>query len=249
MIRSFTPATPRPTPENYYVSLNDMLVGILFLFVLLLTTYALNFKAKEDRVSKLYKERVEQRRALVAGLHDFLKLPRRPSAEAQEGILRFDESALFANGEAVLKPEGRVLLRRLGARLEQELPCYVDAADFPCRTATGRHPILEALYVEGHTDSKPFAGRGGNWGLSSDRAIAAYRALTGAVDNSPHPRLLERLKNAGGHENLVGISAYADRRKIYPDHDAPNRRVDLRFILAAPEDSDAVAPRAVRKPG
>lgn len=244
------------TSENYYISINDMLVGILFLFILLLTTYALSFKSKEDNLNKLYKERVDLRSQLVLDLRQQLKLPPRAEAadEAKQGILRFDEQTLFEPSRSDLKPQGHQLLSRLGTQLAGVLPCFVsaqvDAGQSPqtpkdCRNPAIWHPILEAVYIEGHTDSSPYSSRGGNartnWELSSERAIAAYRAITGAGGDGSPKRRLELLKNARGNENLIGISGYADRRKIDFKHDAPNRRVDLRFVLAAPSDRDIAA--------
>ena len=190
-------------------------------------------------MSALYKARLGQRADLIKTLRQQVNLPPPRSGEAEDGILRFDEKLLFKQGQAVLKPEGQALLRKLGKQMEKELPCYVSTtAPLPCKQPKA---ILEAVYVEGHTDSSPFApGARDNWVLSSERAIAAYRALIGSTGNTGrHP--LETLRNARGKENLIGISGYADRRKIDLKRDDPNRRVDLRFVLAAPSSTEQAA--------
>jgi chemotaxis protein MotB len=72
------------------------------------------------------------------------------------------------------------------------------------------------LSIEGHTDSKPYAGRGeyGNWELSTDRANAARRLM----------------QNAGLREDQVSqVRGYADQMLRTPGQplDASNRRISV----------------------
>jgi len=217
-----------------------MLVGILFLFILMLMFSANDWRTKakalddsKKAVERIYKERVDRRSALIRNLTTELGA-NAPNSVPEDGILRLDESLLFERGKAELKPEGKRVLQRLSRELERQLPCYVSRAE-------GCAPILEAIYVEGHTDEKPDPTRvNGNWDLSSERAIAVYNVITANGKNS-----LATMQNAragigangdgtGRRENLVGVSAYAATRLIDENVDDPNRRVDFRFILAAP---------------
>jgi chemotaxis protein MotB len=76
--------------------------------------------------------------------------------------------------------------------------------------------IPNHLSIEGHTDSKPYAGKReyGNWELSTDRANAARRLMQ--------------------HDGLRGdqvsqVRGYADQMLRTPDHplDASNRRISV----------------------
>jgi chemotaxis protein MotB len=77
------------------------------------------------------------------------------------------------------------------------------------------------VVVEGHTDARPFAGRGeySNWELSADRANAARRLL-----------------QAGGtlESQVAAVRGLAAREPRLPDPYAPqNRRVTV--LLLVPE--------------
>jgi chemotaxis protein MotB len=72
------------------------------------------------------------------------------------------------------------------------------------------------ISIEGHTDAKPFAGKGhyGNWELSADRANAARRFMQ---------------ENGVSADQVVQIRGYADQQLRKPSNpeDASNRRISL----------------------
>jgi hypothetical protein len=41
--------------ENYFVSMTDMMVGMLFLFIIMLMMFALNFKKSDDASERIRK--------------------------------------------------------------------------------------------------------------------------------------------------------------------------------------------------
>jgi chemotaxis protein MotB len=154
------------------------------------------------------------------------------------GILRLPESLLFDSGQAALRPEGVRALRELATVLARTLPCYSRAPDvqqLDCPLAP--RPLLEAVLIEGHTDDVPirtfqFAD---NWELAAGRALGTYRALIG------YEASLELLKNGRG-EQLLGVSAYEAKRPVSIEETVEarrhNRRIDLRFLIAAPSEEE-----------
>jgi len=84
------------------------------------------------------------------------------------------------------------------------------------------------LSIEGHTDSKPYAGNGtyGNWELSADRANAARRLMQ---------------QNGVGADQVAQVRGYADQRLRTPsDPFAPsNRRIS---VIIQYVESTAAAP-------
>ncbi|WP_245643458.1 OmpA/MotB family protein [Sanguibacter suarezii] len=92
-----------------------------------------------------------------------------------------------------------------------------------------RYMLLDTVFVEGHTDDVPMDGLfGGNWGLSTNRAIALWRLWQDGL-----PTDLGVLVGHSG-ERLFSVSGYADTRPVVTvqnsDSDrAPNRRIDIRF--------------------
>jgi chemotaxis protein MotB len=75
--------------------------------------------------------------------------------------------------------------------------------------------LSNSVAIEGHTDSRAFAGNGyGNWELSTERANAARRAME-ASGLDP--------------DQVEGVRGFADRQPHFPDDplDPRNRRVSI----------------------
>ena len=265
------------------------MVGMLFLFIILLMAFALNYRTAEDLAAKtqaelirdrdavsLEKDRLARQRDALAEQRDRLALERDQLTRERDaisavtdhlmrnnrirsdmlaavlsalherevdvaldpanGIVRLPESLLFDTGLAVLRPEGARALRVLAAVLARTLPCYsrapaIQQSDCPIAP----RPLLEAVLVEGHTDDRPIRTSefADNWELASARAINTYKAL---LEYEPS---LTELSNDRG-EALLGVSDYEAQRPVSleptPDGRRLNRRIDLRFLIAAPSE-------------
>jgi chemotaxis protein MotB len=92
------------------------------------------------------------------------------------------------------------------------------------------------ISIEGHTDSKPYNGKGeySNWELSADRANAARRLMQ---------------QKGLGEKQVTQVRGYADQRLRKPDAplDASNRRISVIVqYLEKKKDDDEKTPE---KPG
>ena len=158
--------------------------------------------------------------------------------DVEKGLLHVPEKVLFPSGQANFAPGGEASLQLLGRTLAEHLPCYSGSKEAirpaqcpPEKFTPGR---LEAVLIEGHTDNVPI--RSGqfkdNWQLSTARSLITFRYI---MQQQP---VLETLKNAND-EPFFGVSAYGETRPAKSnesdDGRRANRRIDLRFILAAPE--------------
>ncbi|MCB2056056.1 MAG: hypothetical protein KDE35_17675 [Geminicoccaceae bacterium] len=275
--------------ETYYVSLNDMMIGLLFLFIIILMAFALNFRTAEreagDMLDRLGRERdglaaerdlLAEERDLLADERDrlalrrdelervtmrlldrdrlrhelLLEIRRRLAArgidvvvEPEKGILRLPESLLFASARAELIDAGRQALAVLAEVLQATVPCYARAPRAAARTCPpGASAILETVLIEGHTDDVPLSGgpHRDNWQLSAARGVATFKTLMEMMPS------LDELDNARG-EKLFGVAGYERRRPVAIGADADarrqNRRIDLRFVVAAPDADELAAPR------
>ena len=225
----------RQTNDSYYVSLADLLIGLIFIFIILLVASAMSYQKAEQRAEKLQialDERADIRQRLLKSIQsDMAAKGIDVRVDERNGVLRLPEHALFASGEAVLDSTGEAAVSELGKALDKRLRCYgVETGRTGCPEDTA--PILEAVYIEGHTDNVRIASRrfASNWELSSARAIATYRALLEAAP------VLRSVRNVPDTATLVGVSAYADQRPIGNNATISgrreNRRIDLRFLLA-----------------
>jgi flagellar motor protein MotB len=235
---------PEAGGDGFFASLNDLLIGLLFLFILLLMAFALRYQQASDEATKQIAslqeritERAGRRTALLQAIDGKLRAQKIVlDIDPEKGEIRLLGDQLFQLNSSELNPDALPKLKALALELENSLPCYsaerLVRADCPSESA----PLFEAVYVEGHTDDLQFANfPDANWALSSERAIKAYRQMRLFA-----PKLKD-MKNADGSATMFGVSAYADQRplpinpKLTIDKTrAQNRRIAFRFLLAPP---------------
>lgn len=239
--------------ENYFVSLSDLMTGVLFVFVILTTALALHYrkesgelektrqgvieargKAEEvqealDALAKVLREREQLRKDELQKLVSRLG-NKDITVELDEtnGILRLPSSLLFDTNKDELQPGGKKALTVLAMEM---LPVV--------KKGCGNSPLKwEAIYIEGHTDDRPTPADGdfkSNWHLSSARAIRTYNALLLA-----EPALAKQLNHQ--QKAVIGISGYGDQRPVADNGTdegrQKNRRIDIRFVMAYPSRAD-----------
>lgn len=211
--------------EHFFTSFTDLLVGVIFLFMLLLMVFALNLKnqvpprivtedIRTDIIREISKRMNDRGWPVVV---DF-----------NEGIIRLPEALLFASGEWTLSESGTSTVKALGEVLNEILPCAT-VTSVPCGWYV-QMAKLEAVLIEGHTDKREFSGPMGidNWGLSAFRSITVYKAMTDAV-----PGLPQTYRN-DSQQPVLGVSAYGESRPVSDLQDDPNRRIDVRFVMRQP---------------
>lgn len=220
--------------ESYFVSMTDMMVGLLFVFIIMLMYFALQYK---DSAQELLTAD-----ATRAGILEELKRSlKREGVEVEidteTGVLRLPDDVLFNRGEAYPKPEGIIALEKLAKALEQIIPCYaVDPNGARPEKCPETPHKIELLYVEGHTDSTPIYRPPirDNWDLSTERAKNTRQFLSRIAP------VLERLRSAEQKDPasapILSHVGQADSRPI-PTATSPdqNRRIDLRIIMAKPK--------------
>jgi len=155
-----------------------------------------NFTLTKDNMSKL-KDEIEK---AARKMTDFEKLKNQIEMTVTAEGLRIElmESAkgtFFASGAAEPSEDGRQILAMLAHELSK---------------------LPNTISIEGHTDSKPFVGRGdySNWELSADRANAARRMMQ---------------ENGLGPRQVTQVRGYADQRLRKPNApgDPSNRRISV----------------------
>lgn len=101
--------------EGYFASVSDLMVGILFVFLLMLTVFALNFRDAEDATfEKVPKAELDAARAEIAQLAETLKVEQSRTAAAVSRALDAERDA--SEARAALERE-RVLQQEQAARI------------------------------------------------------------------------------------------------------------------------------------
>lgn len=243
--------TPHDEEENYFISMTDMMVGVLFIFIIMLMTFALNFRTQTD----VSEEKLRQLRetaltaqsvakeldALQARVSDELTAINRADEVRAELLQKLKQKMAKAGLKVnideisgVLRlTEAAVRFSSDSAELEGEARENVTKIArilgevlplYSARSADGRARI-ETVFVEGHTDKTGDEER--NWRLSTERAVNTYRAV---IDAAPQ---LRTLRNSASTE-ILSVSGYAETRPV-PDTPVEKydvqRRIDLRFVM------------------
>ncbi|MDB5539552.1 MAG: OmpA/MotB domain protein [Devosia sp.] len=237
--------------ENYFISMTDMMVGVLFIFIILLMVFALNFRQQtdtsEERIKRL--EAVERQAEQATENLTQLQQQVRDSVEAirkandvRREMLEEIKAALAQKGLEVEISTGSDILRLRDkavrfalddpnlsamARGNVAIVASVLAEILPSytRESRGSAVTVETLFLEGHTDKQ--GPELDNWRLSTARAVNTYISLISAEP------ALESLTNVTG-QRVISVSGYGETRPIPSisddDYDA-QRRIDLRFVM------------------
>jgi chemotaxis protein MotB len=159
-------------------------------------------------------------------------------ADTAQGILRMKDRVLFDQGSAELRPEGQAAISKIVEEFDNRMRCYIVSANgLRTQCPISSAPIIDGVFIEGHTDNDPVLGGRyrSNWELSTARAINTFQAMESADPAFTH------LLNARD-EALFGVSGYGETRPLNANsNDAEkqrNRRIDIRFLLRTPTQAD-----------
>lgn len=225
--------------ENYFVSMTDLMVGLVFIFIILLMYFAVQFQDVTEELTGASKTRTE----ILEQLEETLKKKGvEVIIDPQDGVLRLPDSILFDSAASALKPEGRKAVGHLAEALLDVLPCYSEGVPRNKACPASEHRI-ESVYVEGHTDSDRYSGSGAlrdNWDLSVVRATNTYRALI-----EFEPPLSDLCAHKGDQcDPILSVSGYGPQRPVpgeagtAEDRKKRNRRIDLRLIMKTPDTGE-----------
>lgn len=154
----------------------------------------------------------------------------------ESDALRFQGEGLFASGRSTLARNKADIVSRLAQRLDEVLPCFTlgAASQFDSACNPG-FVMIEAVQIEGHTDN--VGSDQLNRNLSAARANSTFFAMTGAAEGVMQHLNLKR-------QPVLSVAAYGPDRPVTtndtPEGRATNRRIDLRFIMVTPQDTDGI---------
>jgi chemotaxis protein MotB len=229
--------------ESYFISMSDMMVGLLFVFIILLLYFALQFQQKSKAISDAGQTRTE----ILKKLQKALKVAHLDvEIDTRTGVLRLPGEILFAKGDYRLSAQGRDAITTVAEKMAEILPCYTYQPGATRLGCPDQLHSIDAIFIEGHTDSDALRGQGpisDNMDLSALRATNTYRALSASAPQ------LNTLRNLPAGDSattsILSVSGYGSDRPIPgsandENSKSKNRRIDLRFLMEAPQAKDIV---------
>lgn len=221
--------------HSYLASAADLMIGLLFVFIIMVAFLALQKQVEQEKVTaeiesakgKIGQLSRDPRGAVTRAIGvEVEKTLHSIQINEASGVITLPEELLFDLGSSELKSTAVERLSETSQKLALVLRCFVanQRLGLNCPQNPLGHEI-DTIFIEGHTDSRPMNRDGGNTKLSLDRAISVSTAL---MQRSG----LNEYKNDQGHP-IFSYSAYADTRPLIKNDpaDARNRRVDLRIVL------------------
>ena len=230
--------------ENpYWMSFSDVMSGLLVIFILASVILILQLMVKQEEIDEskvefeaeieLLKQAEEVRRNILIVAAETLKA-RGIQVEISENetVLRIPNDLLgFSTGQDDIQTRYEATAFEIG----QVLFTLINKDD--------RVNFLDTIFVEGHTDSRPFSGAlcgdKGNWCLSSLRAISLWQFWESEL---PTDQRLSEFDNLAG-QPLFSVSGYAATRPVVANEQSEdeyrqNRRIDIRFTIRRPSSED-----------
>ncbi|MFK5894925.1 MAG: OmpA family protein [Pseudomonadota bacterium] len=237
---STPPSKLRVDEENpYWISFSDLMSALLVVFIL--TAVALIIELTETQ--KKIENDIEQLRNSERARKDILyEIKEKLAAkniivelDEEVRVLRIPEKTLTFASNSDKIPWGKK--RRESIKIIGEVLHAAINAPFNQKESDQlRIEFLDTVFIEGHTDSVPTDHyKGGNWGLSSSRAISLWEFWGETLTVEPS---FDNMRNAKG-QKLFSISGFSSSRRIQMiektrDQRAANRRIDIRFTVKRP---------------
>jgi|TARA_R100000501_G_scaffold16671_1_gene30402 outer membrane protein OmpA-like peptidoglycan-associated protein len=227
--------------ESYFVSMTDMMVGLLLIFIILLVYFALNLQTRTAELTGANSARAE----MLTDMERILKdKGLQVTIDTTTGVLRLPDDVLFDSGQFRLTRRGDEAVQKVAEAMTEVLPCFTTS--HLCKGERSPY-LIDAVFVEGHTDKDAMVGPINNYGLSVRRAEATFSKL-----NQAAPDLNGFRNGIGSGVPILGLSGYGPDRPLPgatgddEDSKKKNRRIDLRFLMMAP-GADALPEDALVK--
>lgn len=191
--------------ESFFVSMTDIMVGLLFIFLMIIMYFALQAKLDRERIEEYqktnapeftsltrYQQDVGIQRAKILGwISEYLGKEGVKGVQvlSDQGVIRLPEGVLFRSGEFTFERGGSAekAVKSIAKALREVLPCsvlsntgrpYLDLK--ACQNSRYHNKLfgyVESVFVEGHTDAiKIQGGLRGDPMLTTNLRLSARRS-------------------------------------------------------------------------
>jgi flagellar motor protein MotB len=211
----------------YWLSFSDIMSGLLVVFILASLYLMLELQEKKDLIDESVIELMEANKVRSEILHeikeDLLDKGVEVDVVDNETVLRIPSDQLhFMSGLFEIPKSKLSIVKMIGESLHESI------------MKPERIKYIDTIFIEGHTDSDPIPG--GNWRLSSRRAITVWDNWRKAPEFGQQ---LVSIRNRKG-DSIFSVSGYAATRRLNENETndkerRENRRIDIRFTMKQPD--------------
>lgn len=212
---------------NYWISFNDLMSGLLIIFILLFIYTMLDYTQDAEELESIQNE-LEETKQMVIELSStrakIISLLQEAferenidiTVDANTGAIKLKEGILYDIGKSEIKEEGKLFLERF-------IPIYLHIL-LENQEIEGE---LAEIIIEGHTDN--VGSYLYNLNLSQDRAFNVVEFLLSDEFKYDKKQKLQKYLTANGksYSNLIYIDKKVDKES--------SRRVEFKFRLKEEE--------------
>jgi chemotaxis protein MotB len=182
--------------EGYFVSMTDMLVGLLFIFIIMLMFFAMRFQEaakqqndvtqKKDSMIEKLTDSERTRATILQNIGQFLQSRGiNVVILKDEGVLRLPEDILFSKANWELNTKGVEAVKTLANALDQVLPCYTIGTQSKEDGCPKLNSKIEAIFIEGHADADAYSPQ--RPGVTQPANAPPSSSLLSIFRNTPPP--------------------------------------------------------------
>ena len=178
--------------SHYTLSISDLLMGFLFIFILILLKFIIDYHNKKDNLSKPLKERDSLLESLKKEIE---KKDIRTKIDKENGILELPEILCFQKSKYKLNKEQKEGLKEV-RKIFLKIICYsnLDSREMekrwlliygeefekkkycPSKKHDHRYGLIDTILVEGHADSTPIGSYFWDKGIITNLDLAMKRS-------------------------------------------------------------------------
>ena len=242
--------------ESYFVSMTDIMVGLLFIFVLIIMYFAFQLKVQTEAQDNYAQTASDHRTMILENIKTHLENAGvlNVQIDTEQGLLRLPEGVLFDSGVAEILPNtpADIVSNKLSNAFVDVLRCSVFGSNNKpldvtesCASKNVGKVFLESVLIEGHTDNIPI----GKFGLRGDSKLNSNLRLSARRATNTYEKLVEYSPTLSDfkspqNEALFAVSAYGERRPIADNSlkagRNKNRRIDIRLLMYVPATSSTL---------
>jgi len=244
-MRGYRRKSPDHEEESFFISMTDIMVGLLFIFLIIIVYFSYQLK-KENQALESYADTAQNHgiKILQALKKELNNKNIEVEVDTKQGILRLPDGVLFDSGKfRIIDPsdayeasldisEAFYNVLKCSVFIKKGNVFYVEKENCKLKNPSG--VFVDSIFIEGHTDNVPISI--GNLNLSSRRAVSTYEIMT------QHREL--RSYYSPDSREIFGISGFGDTRPIRlndnENNRRANRRIDIRVIMYIPRSKSAL---------
>ena len=251
--------------SQYSLCVSDLIMGLLFIFILILMKFMLEYKNKK---TSLLKPREERNKLLDELENKINKEKIQVEIDKENGVLKLPNVNYFSKGSYILNDEGEKKFEKIKEIFKQVIICYSDLKnpktqkkweqtygknDFResvegCNEKyKNRYGSIDSILIEGHADATPIGSKLKSKGIETNMDLAMKRSQTvfsfltdyteATKKSEEDGNYLYFLSNRRGNP-LFGVTSFGNLRRQNdrtPSSQKKDRRIDIRFITSQPK--------------